>query len=37
MRQPATVQKRVAAGGPVGRMQGALAAAIDADEDWQEF
>jgi hypothetical protein len=37
MRQPAAVQKRVAAGGPVGRMQTALAAAINADEDWQEF
>jgi len=37
VRQPAAVQKRVAAGGPVGRMQSALAAAINADEDWQEF
>jgi len=36
-RQPAAVQQSAAAGGPVGRMQSALAAAVNADEDWQEF
>jgi methyl-accepting chemotaxis protein len=34
--RPAKV-KRVANGGPVGRMQAALATAVHSDADWQEF
>ncbi len=37
-RQAVAPQKRVAVGGgPVGRMQTALATALDADVDWKEF
>ena len=40
-RKPAMAQKRAAAGngsgGPVGRMQAQLSAAIDQDPDWKEF
>jgi methyl-accepting chemotaxis protein len=30
-------QRAVANGGPVGRMQTALATAVNADPDWKEF
>jgi hypothetical protein len=30
-------QRAVANGGPVGRMQTALATAVNADQDWKEF
>ncbi len=36
-RQPAPVPKRATRGGPVRRMQTALATALDADADWEEF
>ncbi len=36
-RQPAPTPKRATRGGPVGRMQTALATALDADADWKEF
>jgi methyl-accepting chemotaxis protein len=40
-RQPAAAPKRAAAGGnsggPVGRMQAALATAVNSDPDWKEF
>ena len=39
VKQPAPAPKRVAAtrGGPVGRMQATLAAAVNEDQDWKEF
>ena len=40
-KQPVAASKRVAAGanggGPVGRMQTALATAVQSDPDWKEF
>ena len=30
-------QRAVANGGPVGRMQAALATAVNAEQDWKEF
>ena len=34
---PKAAPKRAASGGPVGRMQSALATAVRADSDWKEF
>jgi methyl-accepting chemotaxis protein len=36
-RQPVATPKRAIRGGPIGRMQTALATALDADADWKEF
>ena len=36
-RKPAATAAKVHAGGPVGRMQAALATAVNAEPDWKEF